>query len=227
MEFVSIFNDVLGPVMHGPSSSHTAASYRIGRMARSLLGDDPSSVTFIFDPEGSYAKVFGQQGADLAFAAGLMGWQITDDRFHQALEIASGQGLEVRFKVESLDMADHPNTVLIQMTSRKGKELSAVAKSIGGGGVIFTRIEDFPVELTGKTYEISVLSDKKSEPPVEKSLMSGSHIIGKPQRQEKGDLVFLHIKRFSDLLVPVCNLLCLDKINPARNREKGAIQVSK
>ena len=140
MEFVSIFNDVLGPVMHGPSSSHTAASYRIGRMARSLLGDEPSSVTFIFDPEGSYAKVYRQQGADLAFAAGLMRWQITDDRFHQALEIASGQGLEVKFKVESLDMADHPNTVLIQMTSRKGKKLSAVAKSIGGGGVIFTRI---------------------------------------------------------------------------------------
>lgn len=199
MEFVSIFNDVLGPVMHGPSSSHTAASYRIGRMAHSLLGDEPSSVTFIFDPEGSYAKVFRQQGADLAFAAGLMGWQITDDRFHQALEIASGQDLKIKFKVESLDMADHPNTVLIQMTSRKGKELSAVAKSIGGGGVIFTRIEDFPVELSGKTYEISVLSDKESEPLVEKLLMSGSQMSGKSQRQEKGDLVFLHIKRFSAL----------------------------
>ena len=60
MEFVSILNDVMGPVMRGPSSSHTAGSYRIGRMARSLFGEMPLSVTIRFDPEGSYGRVYRQ-----------------------------------------------------------------------------------------------------------------------------------------------------------------------
>ncbi len=89
MEFISIFNDVLGPVMRGPSSSHTAGSYRIGRIARSLLGEEPTQAVFAFDPQGSYAKTYREQGADLGFAAGLLGWEITDDRFPQALEFAS------------------------------------------------------------------------------------------------------------------------------------------
>ncbi len=72
MEFISILNDVLGPVMRGPSSSHTAGSYHIGRLARSLLGEEPDSAIFTFDPGGSYAKTYKEQAADLAFAAGIM-----------------------------------------------------------------------------------------------------------------------------------------------------------
>ena len=93
MAFISIFNDVLGPVMRGPSSSHTAGSYRIGRMARSLLGEEPASAVFTFDPEGSYSKTYKEQGADLGFAAGLMDWAITDERFPQALESAARAGM--------------------------------------------------------------------------------------------------------------------------------------
>ncbi|MBE0713608.1 MAG: hypothetical protein IH583_14645, partial [Candidatus Aminicenantes bacterium] len=71
MEFRSIFNDVLGPVMRGPSSSHTAGSYHIGRLVRSLLGEDAATAAFTFDPSGSYAKTYRQQGVDLALATGL------------------------------------------------------------------------------------------------------------------------------------------------------------
>ena len=70
---VSIFNEVLGPVMHGPSSSHTAASYFIGRLIRNLLDDEPETVTIAFAEGGSYAAVYNQQGSDLGFATGLMG----------------------------------------------------------------------------------------------------------------------------------------------------------
>ena len=97
MAFISIFNDVLGPVMRGPSSSHTAGSHRIGRIARTLLGEEPGSAILSFDPEGSYAKTYKQQGADLAFAAGLMGWPITDERFPQALKSAALAGGRIVF----------------------------------------------------------------------------------------------------------------------------------
>jgi len=109
---ISILNDVLGPVMRGPSSSHTAGSFHIGTLARSLLGDVPASVTFTFDPGGSYAEVYRQQGSDLAFAAGLMGWTITDERFQQALDLAAAQGLSITFAIERLPDADHPNSAL-------------------------------------------------------------------------------------------------------------------
>ena len=98
----SIFNDVLGPVMRGPSSSHTAGPYHIGLLARSLLGEDPALATIFFDPGGSFAQVYRQQGSDQGFAAGLMGWEITDERFHQALDVAAAQGLTIRFEIRPL-----------------------------------------------------------------------------------------------------------------------------
>ena len=85
MNAISIFNDVLGPVMRGPSSSHTAAPYHIGPLARSLLGDEPAAATFTFDPGGSFAQVYAQQGSDLGFVAGLMGWPLTGEQFPRPL----------------------------------------------------------------------------------------------------------------------------------------------
>jgi len=135
MEHVSILNDVLGPVMRGPSSSHTAGSYHIGRLIRSLAGDDPASAVFTFDPQGSYAATFRQQGVDLALAAGLLGWPITDARFPRALVLAPGLGLRLRFVIAPLKGADHPNTVRAEVRTRTRGRLEVVAKSVGGGSV--------------------------------------------------------------------------------------------
>ena len=168
MAFISIFNDVLGPVMRGPSSSHTAGSYRIGRMARSLLGEEPVSAVLIFDPEGSYAKTYRQQGADLGFAAGLMGWPITDERFPQALEAAAREGLSITFQIFPITGADHPNTVHIEMTGRQDRRLRALAQSIGGGLIVFRRVEDWEVELTGKTHNLLVECEETTRPQVER-----------------------------------------------------------
>jgi L-serine dehydratase len=154
MESISIFNDILGPVMRGPSSSHTAGSYRIARMAFSLIGERPQSATFSFDPTGSYAHVYHQQGADLSFAAGIMNWDIIDERFPQALTIASQQGLEINFEVAHLKGYGHPNTVKIELKSNKGEHLVMVARSIGGGMVEFVKFKEYPVLLRGKAYEI-------------------------------------------------------------------------
>ncbi len=108
---LSIFNHVLGPVMRGPSSSHTAGAYHLGRMARSLAGGCVRRAVIAFDPGGSYARTYVQQGADRAFAMGLMGKPLTDESFFTALEDARTAGLDLSFSVEPLAHADHPNAM--------------------------------------------------------------------------------------------------------------------
>ena len=95
--FTSVFNDVIGPVMRGPSSSHTAGSYHIAKTVRHLLGKEPSKVLIYFDPKGSYAKTYKQQGVDQAFCTGLMGWKQTDEIFTQALSKAKDHGVTFEF----------------------------------------------------------------------------------------------------------------------------------
>jgi len=170
MKITSIFNDVLGPVMRGPSSSHTAASYHIGRTARALLGRTPRAARLRFDRDGSYFQVYEEQGADLAFAAGLMEWPIVDERFDSALESAAAAGLSIEFAGGSLENADHPNSVEIKLESGDGQSLDALAKSTGGGGFLFTRIEKWPIEIDGNHHEVIVELDGAEEETVRQIL---------------------------------------------------------
>ncbi len=199
MKRVSVLNDVLGPVMRGPSSSHTAAPFFMGTLARALLGEDPASVTFAFDPKGSFAQVYRQQGSDLGFTAGLMGLPFTDEKFPRAMHLAAEKGLEVKFAVEPLPGADHPNTVEIRMVSRRGRELSAVAQSIGGGAIQFTQVARWPVMLRGDAHEMLMEMAANEEPAVLERLSRELTWIGAPERQTQGDLVFLHLKLYSAL----------------------------
>jgi L-serine dehydratase len=166
-KFISIFNDVLGPVMRGQSSSHTAGSYYIGKLMQEMLGGIPAEAEFIFAPEGSYARVYQAQGSDLAFAAGLMGWTITDGRYDQALAIAERENLSIRFKVSSFPEADHPNSVKISLRSKAGKNMTAVAKSIGGGSVKIYRLNEWEVDIDGKNHVILVECDKTDIPDLQ------------------------------------------------------------
>ncbi len=152
MRAPSIFNDILGPVMRGPSSSHTAGSFHVAVLARALLGDAPARARFVFDPAGSYARVYEQQGVDRAFAAGLLGWPLTDPRFLEAPEAAAAEGLAIAFSVQPVAGADHPNTVEIDLESAAGERLSLRAKSVGGGAIEIDRIGEWPVRLTGETW---------------------------------------------------------------------------
>jgi L-serine dehydratase len=199
MKRVSILNDVHGPVMRGPSSSHTAAPFFIGTIARALLGEEPVSVTFAFDPKGSFAQVYRQQGSDLGFAAGLMGLAITDEAFSRALDLAAGRGIEIKFAIEPLPEADHPNTVEIRMTSRGGRKLSAAAQSIGGGAIQFTRVSQWPAQLRGDAHEMLMEVTRTAEPEVLECLKKEVKWVGAPDRQTQGGLVALRVKLHSAL----------------------------
>ena len=195
MKSISILNDVLGPVMRGPSSSHTAGPFFIGTLARGLLGEEPASVTFAFDPGGSFAEVYHQQGTDLGFAAGMMGWSITDERFPRVLDLAAAQGLRVDFVVEPLPRADHPNTVEIRMRARGGRRLCAVAQSIGGGAVVFKQVAGWPVRLTGDAHEVLVELEGSAERAVRALLARDGQALGQAERQARDGRVLLHARR--------------------------------
>jgi len=193
LAFISIFNDVLGPVMRGPSSSHTAGSYRIGWLARSLLGEEPVSAILSFDPNGSYAKTYREQRADLAFAAGLMGWPLTDERFPKALETAASSGLSLAFQTVPIPGADHPNTVLLELTSQQGRRLQALAQSIGGGLIVFRRVDGWEVELTGKSHDLLVECEATALPHVKALVKRGGAFDELTVKEaQRGNKVLVH-----------------------------------
>jgi L-serine dehydratase len=195
MKQISIFNHVIGPVMRGPSSSHTAGGYHIGAMARSLLGCEPRAAGFSVDTEGSYAKTFREQGADLAFAAGLMGWEITDERFEGALDAAAEAGLTIDFAVEALEKPEHPNTVDVRLTSADGRELSIRANSIGGGAVEITQIGAWRVRMTGETYEVAVETDADGVDAALEIVTRDEALLGEAERQERDGRSLVSVRR--------------------------------
>lgn len=186
MESPSILNDVLGPVMRGPSSSHTAGSYHIGRTLRDLLGGEAVQAVFTFDPSGSYARTFRQQGVDLALAAGLMGWPITDRRFGRALVEARRQGLRLGFTVAPIPGAGHPNTVDVRLEAAKGGTLSARAESVGGGSFLITALDGWPVRIDGKAYEVLIWTERGARAALEDELRKRRTLLGRPSWRERG-----------------------------------------
>ena len=150
MKTPGIFNDVLGPVMRGPSSSHTAGSFRIGKIAGMLTIGKPAKIDITFDTEGSYAVTYLAQGSDKAFLCGILGIDLVDPGFFRIFEIAKSSGIQVGFHTKELAFSDHPNTVLIETTSANGSKIRIIGKSVGGGNVVITKIQDHEVRLTGK-----------------------------------------------------------------------------
>jgi len=126
-----------------------------------------------FDPLGSYAQTFRQQGADLAFAAGFLDRPLTDDRFREMLELAAVVGLNLSFAVEPLPGAEHPNTVRIELEGGGEARCVLTAESTGGGGVRIRELDGFPVEISGKSHDIFIRTAKESAESVVK-ILSGS-----------------------------------------------------
>ena len=184
MQFISIFNDVMGPVMRGPSSSHTAGGYRVGRLVRDLLADEPTWVRVRFDPAGSMAPTYRPLGVDIALTSGIMGWSLLDERYVSALARAAAEGVTVIFEIAPLEHTKHPNGMLIEAESAGGRRLRCVAEAVGGGAVRFARIGEWPVDLDGKSGQLLVEIDLGAEDKV-------VELLSDPDRRVAGDAVLL------------------------------------
>lgn len=148
--------DIIGPVMVGPSSSHTAGACRLGLLARCLVGGTPQRA--LMELHGSFARTGEGHGTDKALAAGLLGFRPDDERIRGALEIAEREGFDYRFEKTTLDEHSHPNTVRITVEHGDRKAVM-VGSSLGAGRVLVTEIDGFPVEVTGAFHTIVLVAE--------------------------------------------------------------------
>lgn len=137
--------DIIGPVMIGPSSSHTAGAARLGRIARNLFGEQPETAEITL--YGSFAKTYRGHGTDVALVAGLLDFETHDSRIPRSLQIAQEVGMGVQFKMGK-NSDYHPNTVRINLKSGE-KAFTMLGCSIGGGAVEIHEIDGFEVKVTG------------------------------------------------------------------------------
>ncbi len=142
---INIF-DMMGPVMVGPSSSHTAGAARIGNMGRTLLGEEVARADIGL--HGSFAETGFGHGTDRALLAGLLGMKPDDLRIPNAYEEANRAGMAYSFRTVELRDA-HPNTALLELTGKSGKQLTLQASSIGGGAIVVNKIDGIDVNFTG------------------------------------------------------------------------------
>ena len=148
--------DIIGPVMVGPSSSHTAGACRLGLLARGLVGGTPDRAKI--ELHGSFARTGEGHGTDKAIVAGLMGFRPDDDRIRTALEIAEREGLQYRFEKTTIDDEAHPNTVRITI-ERGDRRSEMIGSSLGAGRVLVTQIDGYPVEVSGNFHTIVLVAE--------------------------------------------------------------------
>jgi L-serine dehydratase len=158
MNTVSIFNDVIGPVMRGPSSSHCAAALRIGRLARDLMDGEITDVLVEFDRAGSLPTTHESQGSDMGLFGGLLGWEADDERLPESAKALAAAGIKLR--IETIDVGDpHPNTY--RLTLKNSREThSLIAISTGGGMMEVLSIDSVELHMDGGYHEMLIWAPK-------------------------------------------------------------------
>ena len=147
--------DIIGPVMIGPSSSHTAGAVRIGRVVNKLMdGQTPKTLEIILS--GSFAQTYRGHGTDRALLAGIMGYHSYSEEIRDALEIATDRGIQYTFIKKELPGA-HPNTARILYTLADGSAGSVQAASVGGGNIRVDLINDMHVDFSGESNTLLVM----------------------------------------------------------------------
>lgn len=150
--------DIIGPVMVGPSSSHTAGACRLGLLARGLVGGTPTRA--LIELHGSFARTGEGHGTDKAIVGGLMGFRPDDERLRDALDILEREGLDYRFEKTTLgeDVDTHPNTVRITL-ERGDRRAVMQGSSLGAGRILVTQVDGYPVEVTGNLHTIVLVAE--------------------------------------------------------------------
>ena len=150
--------DIIGPVMVGPSSSHTAGACRLGLLARGLVGGTPERA--LVELHGSFARTGEGHGTDKAIVGGLMGFRPDDARIRDALDIAEREGLAYTFEKTKLgeEGETHPNTVRITL-ERGARSSRMTGASLGAGRVLVNEIDGYPVEVHGNYHTIALVAE--------------------------------------------------------------------
>lgn len=156
MKYTSVF-DIIGPIMIGPSSSHTAGAARIGRIARTIFNQKPERAEITF--YGSFAKTYKGHGTEVAIIGGILDFDTYDPRIVNAIEIAKAEGIEIEIR-ESEEITAHPNTARVRLIAG-AKELEIVGISIGGGKIEIVEINRFALNLSGQLPALLVLHEDR------------------------------------------------------------------
>ncbi len=159
--YPSIFNDVIGPVMRGASSSHCAAALRIGRLARDLMDGELQEVLVEFDTHGSLATTHASQGSDMGLCGGLLGWDATEERLVASVQAIQEAGIAVTFRVTELG-APHPNTYRLRLANA-AETHTLTALSTGGGMIEVVEIDGAPVSMQGDAYATLLYTEGSGE----------------------------------------------------------------
>ena len=145
--------DIMGPIMVGPSSSHTAGAARIGRVARSLLGEEPVEAELLL--HGSFASTGEGHGTHQALIAGLLGMATDDLDIPNSFEIAGRRKL--KFSFEETELRDaHPNSVKLVLTGESGRKMKMQASSIGGGRIMVDKLDGVDVSFSGDYHTLII-----------------------------------------------------------------------
>ena len=204
MKYRSVF-DIIGPIMVGPSSSHTAGAVRIGLVARDLFGETPTHADiYLF---GSFMETYKGHGTDVALVSGLLGFDTDDSRIPDALTIAQENNLHVSF-IEVQEEKSHPNTAVIHMT-RGDRELTIEGISIGGGKIEVVALNGFPIAISGNYPTLLVFHKDTFGTIAKVTQILGAHKINVGQmqvsRKEKGDLALMTCELDDDITSEVIN----------------------
>ncbi|WP_071396942.1 L-serine ammonia-lyase, iron-sulfur-dependent subunit beta [Bacillus tuaregi] len=156
MKFKSVF-DIIGPIMIGPSSSHTAGAARIGRVARSLFGREPKWAKIYF--YGSFAQTYRGHGTDVAIVGGILDFDTFDKRIIDSISLAKQKGIRLQFLIEDA-VWEHPNTARVMIGDENG-ELELVGVSIGGGKIEVIELDGFVLRLSGNHPAILIFHQDK------------------------------------------------------------------
>ena len=208
-----IFNDVIGPVMRGPSSSHTAASWRIARTGLDILNEPLKRALTEFDSNGAWAPNYLEQGTTMGIDGGLLGLEITDERMKVAESQARQKGIKTEYQISSFP-TDHANTVRLTLWGISGKKVQIIAVSLGGGSFEIRSVNGFKVQLNGDLYGIVVFT--KSKPDISHELKAVIPSGVDFSSEQKGDMIKYEYKSsypFSaDLITHLQNHPVIDDI---------------
>ena len=153
----SIF-DIIGPVMIGPSSSHTAGAARLGKMARCIFRSTPKKVDLTL--YGSFAKTYKGHGTDRALIGGLLGFKEDDTNIRIAHKLAEKEGMKYNFIESPLDVG-HPNVVRFDMYDTHNRHMTVIGRSLGGGQIMITEVDGNDMSITGDEFTLVVFHEDR------------------------------------------------------------------